>query len=31
MPVSVHWLELLDWRWSVLRMVPLPSAEVDTS
>ena len=27
----VHWVVLLDGRGSVLRMVPLPSAEVDTS
>ncbi len=31
MPVIVHWMGLLDGRQSVLRMVPLPSAEVDTS
>lgn len=31
MPVIVHRVGLFDGRGSVLRIVPLPSAEVDTS
>lgn len=31
MPVFVHWMGLLGRKGIVIRMVPLPSAEVDTS
>ena len=31
MPVIVHWVGVVDGRGIVLRMLPLPSAEVGTS